>query len=360
MFDTMTMTKALGAFCAALLVFLLGKWLADELYVAGSAKLPPAFVIDTGVEVDDVEVVELTFEEAYAMASADAGTRVWNQCRACHTLEDGRNGVGPHLFGLMGRQANAVDGFRYSGALPGDLIWDAASISAFVENPRAFASGTSMAYAGMASVTDRANLIAYIATFTPGYEPPAVPAAVEEAPAEEAPAEEAAVEEAPVEEAPVEEAAVEEAPVEEAPVEEAAVEEAPAEDAATEEAAADEAPAEEAAPAAEADSPIAAAFAQASVEDGARIWRQCQACHVADAETNRVGPHLVGMLGRTVNGVEGFRYSGRMPEGTWTLEKLDAFLENPRSFAPGTTMAFPGVRNLQDRANVIAYIDSLN
>jgi len=341
MFDTMTITKALGSLCAALLVFLLGKWVADAMYVPGSAKLPPAYVIDTGAETEVAEpVAQLGFEEAYAMANPDAGVRIWNQCRACHSLEEGRNGVGPSLHGVMGRETNAKEGFRYSGALPAGLVWNATEMAAFIENPRGYAPNTSMAYPGLRNVVDKANLIAYIATFTPGYTRPVAPAPAAEAPADQA---------APAEAAPA-------APVEEAPAAEAPAE-APAAEAPAEAAPEEEAPAEGAAPAADG---IVAAYAQASAADGARIWRLCQACHIADAETNRVGPHLVGMLDREIGKVAGFRYSGRLPEGVWTLEKLDEFLANPRTFAPGTTMAFPGVRNLQDRANVIAYIESLN
>ena len=62
---------------------------------------------------------ELTFEEAFEVADADAGSQVWGQCRACHALEAGRNGVGPYLHGVVDRDIASVDGFnllRRSGA----------------------------------------------------------------------------------------------------------------------------------------------------------------------------------------------------------------------------------------------------
>jgi cytochrome c2 len=160
----------------------------------------------------------------------------------------------------------------------------------------------------------------------------------EEAPAEEAPAEEAVAEEAPAEEAPAEEAVAAEAPAEEAPAEEAVAEEAPAAEM----------------------SAFAMMVAEGDVAAGARVWNQCRACHVADSTTNRVGPHIGDVIGRQSNSVEGFRYSGRLPDVVWTLEELDVYLENPRGYAPGTSMAFNGLRNQQDRANVLAYIQSLN
>ncbi len=164
MFDTMVITKTVAAFCGALLVFLLGSWVASGIYVARNADAPQAFIIDTGEDDDDAEPeVELTFEEAFEIADADAGSRLWSQCRACHALEEGRNGVGPYLHGVVNREISSVDGFNYSGALvqAGD-VWTPELLSAFIENPSGVTPGTSMNYRGMSSVTDRANLIAYI------------------------------------------------------------------------------------------------------------------------------------------------------------------------------------------------------
>lgn len=164
MFDTMVITKAVAAFCGALLVFLLGNWASTAIYVPRNADAPQAFVIDTGEDdVADEAVAELTFEEAFAIADASAGSRLWSQCRACHALEDGRNGVGPHLYGIVNREIGAVDGFNYSGALnqAGD-VWTPEILSAFIENPNAVTPGTSMSFRGISSVEDRANLIAYM------------------------------------------------------------------------------------------------------------------------------------------------------------------------------------------------------
>ena len=164
MFDTMVLTKAVAAFCGALLIFLLGNWAASGLYVPRNAGAEQAFIIDTGA--DDVAaepVAELTFEEAFEVADAAAGSRLWSQCRACHALEEGRNGVGPYLHGVVNREISSVDGFNYSGALTqaGD-VWTPEVLSEFLLNPSALTPGTSMSYRGMASAQDRANLIAYI------------------------------------------------------------------------------------------------------------------------------------------------------------------------------------------------------
>lgn len=164
MFDTMVITKAVAAFCGALLIFLLGKWAADEIYKPRNHAAAPAFVIDTGEEDVDAEPeVELSFEELFAAADPAAGSRLWSQCRACHALEDGRNSVGPHLYGIVNRPVGAVDGFNYSGALDqvGD-VWTPELLSAFLEAPTRVAPGTSMNYRGMSGTADRANLIAYM------------------------------------------------------------------------------------------------------------------------------------------------------------------------------------------------------
>ena len=165
MFDTMVITKAVAALCGALLVFLLGNWAASAIYVPGSANAPQAFIIDTGADdVTDAEpVAELSFEEAFEIADAGAGSRLWSQCRACHALEAGRNGVGPYLHGVVNREISAVDGFNYSGALTqaGD-VWTPEILSAFIQNPSGVTPGTSMNFRGISDVQDRANLIAYI------------------------------------------------------------------------------------------------------------------------------------------------------------------------------------------------------
>ena len=165
MFDTMTMTKAFGAFCGAFLILLLSKWAAEGLYhVDGHGE--QAYSIE--VEESDApaeDVAEVPFEDVYAAADAGAGERLWRQCQACHKLEDGANGTGPHLFGVVGRDKGAVDGFAYSGAMAeaeGD--WTPENLQAFLQKPSDYLPGTKMLYNGMRDVEDRANLIAYLAT----------------------------------------------------------------------------------------------------------------------------------------------------------------------------------------------------
>ncbi|MFN3313484.1 MAG: c-type cytochrome [Hyphomonas sp.] len=144
-----------------------------------------------------------------------------------------------------------------------------------------------------------------------------------------------------------------------APVEEAApVEaEAPATDTAeTAPAATDTATTPAAAPAGEATTGFAAYTGDAT--RGRRVFAQCMTCHAVQEGRNNVGPSMYGIVGREAGTVPGFRYSQANLDSdvTWTEENLFEYLENPTRYIPGTIMAFPGLRNPQDRADVIAYL----
>lgn len=103
------------------------------------------------------------------------------------------------------------------------------------------------------------------------------------------------------------------------------------------------------------------AMAAGDADAGAKVFRKCKACHVADKEQNRVGPHLVGIVGRHSGSVEGFSYSDAMAGAglTWDEATLSQYLADPKAFVPGNKMAFPGLKKEADIANVIAYLSSL-
>ncbi|GLT11876.1 cytochrome c family protein [Sulfitobacter sp. PR48] len=105
---------------------------------------------------------------------------------------------------------------------------------------------------------------------------------------------------------------------------------------------------------------MAALMEAADAGKGEGIFRKCSACHKVDG-TDAVGPHLNGVVGRDIASVGGFSYSGGLSgkEGAWDPEKLSAFLTSPKGWAPGTTMGFAGLKKPEDRANVIAYLQSL-
>ena len=172
MFDTMTITKASSGVLGGLLIFLLGAWLAESLYHAGGHHgddHAQGYYIETGADdhgAEEEEVIEVAFADVYATADASKGERLWRACAACHVLEPGVNRAGPYLHGIVNRAKAAADGFNYSNALAefgGE--WTPENLSAFIEAPSGYLPGTAMNYRGMADVEDRANLIAYLATF---------------------------------------------------------------------------------------------------------------------------------------------------------------------------------------------------
>ena len=118
MFDTMTSTKIAASLCGALLVLLLGKWAAEELFHVGGHGDQQAYVIDTGAEEPAEDVPEIDFGEILAAADIEKGAKVFRKCSACHKLEAGENGAGPYLYGVVGRDIAAASGFgAYSGTL---------------------------------------------------------------------------------------------------------------------------------------------------------------------------------------------------------------------------------------------------
>jgi cytochrome c len=103
---------------------------------------------------------------------------------------------------------------------------------------------------------------------------------------------------------------------------------------------------------------VAALVAAADPAKGEGIFKKCAACHKID-NTNAVGPHLNGVVGRPVGSLPDFTYSDAMAAhgGDWTPEELFHFLENPKKAVPGTKMSFAGLPKAEDRANVIAFLE---
>lgn len=172
MFDTMTFTKVLGGFCGALLIFLLGNWAAETIYHTGPSghggdHAQQAYVIE--VEGDDhgggEEEEGPDLATLIAEADIGKGEKVFSKCKACHKLENGANGTGPHLFGVVNRDVAAIDGFGYSAGMS-ELggVWDHEQLNAFLENPKGYVKGTKMGFSGLKKPADRANLIAYLET----------------------------------------------------------------------------------------------------------------------------------------------------------------------------------------------------
>lgn len=103
-----------------------------------------------------------------AMAQdADAGARVFNQCRACHTInQGGRNGVGPNLYGIWGRAAGSIEAFRYSAPMRAKaaegLTWTPENMRAYLADPKAVVPAGSMAFVGIRNEQQLNDLLAYL------------------------------------------------------------------------------------------------------------------------------------------------------------------------------------------------------
>ena len=116
-----------------------------------------------------------------------------------------------------------------------------------------------------------------------------------------------------------------------------------------------------AAPAGAAD--LEARLAAADSARGKKVFRKCTACHTADkGGRKKIGPNLWGIVGAPVGAREGFRYSKAMTAfgGSWTPERLDAYLTKPRALVKGGSMSFAGLKRDRDRADVIAFLNGMS
>jgi cytochrome c len=232
------------------------------------------------------------FEALLAKGDVAKGEAAFKKCQSCHTAnQGGANGIGPNLFGIVGdKKAEGRGGFAFSDALKAKGgTWDWASLNEWLTNPKGYAPGTKMSFAGLSDGQERANVMLYLNSLGSNLPLPAVPAAA-------------------------------------------------------------------AAPAGAAAGPVAAA----DPAKGEAAFKKCQSCHtINQGGANGIGPNLFGVHGEKVAGERGgFAFSDALKAkgGVWDDATLDAWLKNPRAFAPGTKMSFAGLSDDAERANVIAYI----
>ena len=96
-------------------------------------------------------------------ADAENGKKVFKKCVACHSLQEGKNKIGPSLYNLLGRKAGSVDGYKYSKAMKNsDVVWDEESLDKFLTKPRKFIKKTKMSFRGIKKKSLRDDIISYL------------------------------------------------------------------------------------------------------------------------------------------------------------------------------------------------------
>lgn len=109
--------------------------------------------------------------------------------------------------------------------------------------------------------------------------------------------------------------------------------------------------------------PIAELLASADAKKGEAAFKKCAACHTAEkGGPNKIGPNLWGIVGAKRAHIDGFAYSSALQgkSGEWDYDSLFQFITNPKGFVPGTKMAFAGIRKVDERADIIAWLRTLS
>ena len=315
--------------------------LEENVYVVASAE-------DGGEEVAAADSGPVSVLPLLAAADVAEGQKVARKCAACHNFEKGAaNKIGPNLWNIVGQPKAAVDGFGYSNVLQdmSDQSWGYEELDAFLANPRDYAPGTKMSFAGLRKIEDRAAIIAYMRSLSDS--PIPMPSA-DEASAAGGEGESSAMAEAAE------------------AVEQAAEAAGEAVEQATE--AASEAVDQAAEAASEAAEQVANAaggafgslLAAADADAGAKVARKCKACHTFEqGGKNKLGPNLYNIVGAQVAANPDFKYSKALQEKsseTWSYENLAAYLESPKTWAPGNKMTFAGLKKPEDQAAMIAFL----
>jgi len=180
--DDLGFNKIAGAVLATGLGMMLLMKLPGVLMPSGGEEIAyKVGAIDTGG--DAAEVIDLPFPQADWVAAMDAakGAKVFKKCQSCHNVDvGGANGTGPALYGVVGNDKAAHDGYAFSAALAGTGgQWTYESLDAFLQKPSKYAPGTKMNFVGLKKPEDRAAVIEYLRVADPAPTPRPMPAAAD-------------------------------------------------------------------------------------------------------------------------------------------------------------------------------------
>lgn len=305
--DPLLLNKIAGGILSAGLLVWIAIHLAGALTGEKDVKKPviktaeaPAAATSSGIPSIDGLIVKADVKKGQAF--------VQQQCAACHTLnKGGAAGAGPNLYGVMGDPMFKKAGYTFSGAVKkvANGVWTYQKMNEWLDDPQKFAPGTRMGYTGIKNDHVRADAIAYLRTLADSPIPLPKPGAGGTAVASKGAAPAGLESGAPV---------------------------------------------------------IATLYASADASKGQAFFeQQCSACHsVNKGGANGVGPNLYGVVGAPMFAKAGYTFSGaakQHADGKWTPHELDEWLYAPMKAVPATHMAYPGIKNNQTRADVIAYLN---
>ncbi len=170
--DSVEINKIFAAVLTAGVIASFSGFVSHMLVNPHELEKPAYLAAATVVEAPAGEEAETPAVDMSAMmASAEeaAGKKVAKKCTTCHTFDNGgANKIGPNLWNLVNRSIASAAGFKYSGALQGmaDQTWTYDALNGFLTKPKDYAPGTKMSFGGLKKPGDRANLIAYLRSFS--------------------------------------------------------------------------------------------------------------------------------------------------------------------------------------------------
>jgi len=107
--------------------------------------------------------ISIFLSSNFSLADAVVGKKIFNKCKACHSVDKEKNKVGPHLVKIFGRKAAVIEGFKYSDALKkSNIIWNEETLKEYISNPKKYVPGTRMSFPGLKKENQILDLLEYL------------------------------------------------------------------------------------------------------------------------------------------------------------------------------------------------------